>query len=172
MTQDADRTPDSRSRIEIFWLSGSLLLYGGVGLLIVAGMDRASTIPFPLPDFWYPNRVFWPFLAIVAIASGLGMLRHESQPTWQPGRPGRRFSSVVLYTRDGCHLCDDVRYLLRAYSRWIPAAIEVDIDDDPELQERFDTCVPVVEFDGKVRFRGRVDVTLLRRLIEGEPPIS
>ena len=78
----------------------------------------------------------------------------------------------MLYTRDGCHLCDDVRYLLRAYSLWIPAAIEVDIDDDPELQERFNTCVPVVEFDGKVRFRGRVDVTLLHRLIEGEPPIS
>ena len=41
----------------------------------------------------------------------------------------------------------------------------VDIDDDPALRERFDTCVPVVEIDGQVRFRGRVEPKLLRRII-------
>ena len=29
------------------------------------------------------------------------------------------------------------------------------------------TCVPVVAIDGKIRFRGRVDAVLLRRLIAG-----
>ena len=29
---------------------------------------------------------------------------------------------------------------------------------------------PVVEFDGKVRFRGRVSEALLQRLLEGTPP--
>jgi predicted thioredoxin/glutaredoxin len=41
----------------------------------------------------------------------------------------------------------------------------VDIDAEPELREKFNTCVPVVEIDGKVRFRGKVDPILLRRLI-------
>jgi hypothetical protein len=41
----------------------------------------------------------------------------------------------------------------------------VDIDADPKLLAGFDTCVPVVEIDGKVRFRGRVDPILLRRIL-------
>jgi hypothetical protein len=41
----------------------------------------------------------------------------------------------------------------------------VDIDMDSALREQFNECVPVVEIDGKVRFRGRVDPVLLRRII-------
>lgn len=48
--------------------------------------------------------------------------------------------------------------------------VEVDVDGDEELKEKFNTCVPVIEIDGKVRFRGIVDETLLRRLIEGSEP--
>ena len=44
-------------------------------------------------------------------------------------------------------------------------AQEVNIDEHPALREQFDTCVPVVEIDGKIRFRGRVDRRLLERLI-------
>ena len=32
--------------------------------------------------------------------------------------------------------------------------------------ERFNTCVPVVEIDGKIRFRGRVNKILLRRIVK------
>jgi hypothetical protein len=41
----------------------------------------------------------------------------------------------------------------------------VDIDADPRLRDRYDTCVPVVVIDGRERFRGRVDELLLRRLL-------
>ena len=41
----------------------------------------------------------------------------------------------------------------------------IDIDTDIDLTEKWDTCVPVVEIDGKIRFRGRVDPLLLKRLI-------
>lgn len=70
--------------------------------------------------------------------------------------------NVVLYTREGCHLCDDAHQLLSE------VGIEprlVDIDGDVELRKQFDTCVPVVEIDGKVRFRGHVDRVLLMRII-------
>ena len=69
---------------------------------------------------------------------------------------------VVLYTRQDCHLCDIAKETLMQYGQ-LPE--EVDIDGDPELRARFDCCVPVVEIDGKIRFRGHVDKRLLRRLL-------
>jgi glutaredoxin len=72
--------------------------------------------------------------------------------------------SVILYTREGCHLCDDAKALLCAHGLKVE---EVDIDADEQLKRQFDTCVPVVEIDGKIRFRGRVNEVLLRRLLAG-----
>lgn len=69
---------------------------------------------------------------------------------------------VTLYTRKGCHLCDDAQALLIAHG-FEPNC--VDVDEDATLVERFNECVPVVEIDGKIRFRGRVDPILLRRLL-------
>jgi glutaredoxin len=73
-----------------------------------------------------------------------------------------RTLNVVLYTRDGCHLCEEAQEVLSEFG--ISPTL-VDIDDDPKLRERFDMCVPVVEIDGQIRFRGRVEPTLLRRII-------
>jgi glutaredoxin len=70
--------------------------------------------------------------------------------------------NVVLYTRDGCHLCEEAQEVLSEFG--ISPTI-VDIDADPNLRERFDECVPVVEIDGQIRFRGRVEPTLLRRIV-------
>jgi glutaredoxin len=70
--------------------------------------------------------------------------------------------TVVLYTRAGCHLCDDAYALLVAHGL---EPISIDVDADPTLRERFNECVPVVEIDGKIRFRGHVDPVLLRRVI-------
>lgn len=69
---------------------------------------------------------------------------------------------VVLYTRVGCHLCDDAKELLLEHGLTVES---VDIDTDPALRERFDTWVPVVEIDGLVRFKGRVEPVLLRRIL-------
>ena len=70
--------------------------------------------------------------------------------------------NVILYTRTGCHLCDDAHRLLLAY-KLQPQV--VDIDANPDLRQQFNTCVPVVEIDGKIRFRGRVNEVLLRRIV-------
>ena len=70
--------------------------------------------------------------------------------------------NVVIYTRDGCHLCEDAHALLRA-NGCEPRLVDVDADE--ALRERFNECVPVVEIDGKIRFRGRVDPLLLKRLL-------
>jgi len=69
---------------------------------------------------------------------------------------------VVLYTRHGCHLCDQARQLLVQHGLIVKA---VDIDQDPSLVDRYNECVPVVLIDGRERFRGRINQLLLRRLI-------
>jgi glutaredoxin len=70
---------------------------------------------------------------------------------------------VIVFTRHGCHLCDDAKQLLIRYGF---APEEVDIDQDPTLQAKYDKCVPVVEIDGVERFRGQVNEVLLRRLVD------
>lgn len=70
--------------------------------------------------------------------------------------------SVTLYTRTGCCLCDQAKALLLRHGL---TPEEIDVDQRPELLSEFSDCVPVVLFDGKVRFRGRVDEMLLRRLL-------
>ncbi len=70
--------------------------------------------------------------------------------------------SVTLFTRRGCHLCDDAAALLVKHGL---TPLEVDIDTDPELRKRYNECVPVVVIDGRERFRGRVNEVLLRRLL-------
>lgn len=74
------------------------------------------------------------------------------------------FSSVLLYTRRGCHLCDDAKAVLMRHGL---APQEIDIDEDSALVERYGHWVPVVVIDGRERFRGRVDEVLLRRLLDG-----
>lgn len=71
-------------------------------------------------------------------------------------------ATVILYTREGCHLCDDAQALLRDHGLE-PELI--DIDQNPELRERYNVCVPVVVIDGQERFRGRIDPRLLKRLL-------
>jgi glutaredoxin len=72
---------------------------------------------------------------------------------------------VILYTRKQCHLCDQALQTLGEHGL-IPSLL--DIDSDEQLRNQFDTCVPVVEINGQIRFRGRVDPMLLRRIMRSE----
>lgn len=71
-------------------------------------------------------------------------------------------STVILYTRQGCHLCEDAKAVLVRHGLSVE---EVDIDRDPDLTARYNECIPVVVIDGVERFRGRVNDVLLRRLL-------
>ena len=73
---------------------------------------------------------------------------------------------VVLYTRQGCHLCDVAAEVLTQHGLEFESVdIDTDTRAEPELRARYNECVPVVVIDGKVRFRGRIDELLLRRLL-------
>jgi glutaredoxin len=77
--------------------------------------------------------------------------------------------SVTVYTRAQCCCCHKALDLLREYQGRHGFAIEeVDVDSDPELVAKYGLSVPVVAFDGKVRFKGVVNPVLLDRLIAAE----
>ncbi len=52
---------------------------------------------------------------------------------------------ITLYSRPGCHLCDDAREVLLRVGE--PFA-EVDIERDDELHRRYLERIPVVAVDG------------------------
>ena len=72
--------------------------------------------------------------------------------------------NVTLYTRKGCHLCE-VAYQTLVEHGLEPQLVDIDTSADESLRAEFDTCLPVVEIDGKIRFRGRVEPLLLKRLL-------
>ncbi len=62
---------------------------------------------------------------------------------------------VVLYTKDGCHLCE--RVLTELLKLRDEQSFEISIKDittDSQLFERYKNIIPVVEVDGKIRLAG------------------
>jgi glutaredoxin len=77
--------------------------------------------------------------------------------------------TFTVYTRAQCCCCHKALDLLRDQQRRFGFVLqEVDIDADPALVEQYDTQVPVVAVNGKVRFRGVVNPALLDRLLRAE----
>jgi glutaredoxin len=72
-------------------------------------------------------------------------------------------TTVVLYTRVGCHLCEEAERTLRREQAATPFELElVDVDRDPRLVRRYGVRVPVVAVDGEELFEYEVPVDLLR----------
>ncbi|MDZ5622694.1 glutaredoxin family protein [Nocardioides bizhenqiangii] len=79
--------------------------------------------------------------------------------------PGAR---VTLYSRPGCHLCDDARAVITAVCAELGEEyVEISIDDDPALQSRFAEEIPVTFVDGRQHDFWRVDPARLRRALAG-----
>jgi glutaredoxin len=59
-------------------------------------------------------------------------------------------TTVVLYSREGCCLCDDARELLvRASERHRFVLLERDIESDEALHRAYLERIPVIEIDGE-----------------------
>ena len=73
---------------------------------------------------------------------------------------------IIMYTRHGCHLCDEAWEHLRQQQPSYHFRLEKqDVDADPALVELYGEWVPVVIVNNKVRFRGGVNPVLLKRLL-------
>jgi Glutaredoxin and related proteins len=71
-----------------------------------------------------------------------------------------------MYTRAGCHLCDDALQVVSEVCTAQGADFElVDIDADPALRERYGEQVPVVTVDGNTVGFWRIDAEVLRQAL-------
>jgi glutaredoxin len=70
---------------------------------------------------------------------------------------------VVLYTREGCSLCEKAKAAILAVRREVQFQFrEVDIGWSGDLYEDHKHDIPVVEIDGRRAFKHRVDAAALR----------
>lgn len=68
-----------------------------------------------------------------------------------------RKTPVTLYTRPGCHLCDEAKQvMLAARCEALYTLREIDIDSDPELTRRYGWDIPVIFINGVETFRHRL----------------
>ncbi len=64
---------------------------------------------------------------------------------------------VIIYSRPGCHLCDEAKEAIRGANCAAAFTLEeVNIESDPELLGRYKDDIPVITFDGVEAFRHRM----------------
>ena len=73
--------------------------------------------------------------------------------------------TLTIYSRPGCHLCDDMKAVVK---RVVPeiddgaAITEVDISTDPALEALYGLEIPVLLIDGKKAAKYRVTEDALK----------
>jgi glutaredoxin len=78
-------------------------------------------------------------------------------------------TTVTLYTKSDCHLCDEARAVLENVRSDHPFDFEqIDISRDRALRKRYGVRIPVVAVDGVEVFEHRVDDRRLRSLLDGD----
>ena len=76
-------------------------------------------------------------------------------------------SLVTLYSKPGCHLCEDALRVLQRVQKLQPFALEeVNIQDDPALLAEYGEQIPVVTLNGTFLFEYEVDESRLRQLLK------
>jgi hypothetical protein len=76
---------------------------------------------------------------------------------------------VTIYSRPGCHLCDEMKAVVTRVSRTVPLALtEHDITGDPELEARYGLEIPVLIINGRKTAKYRVTEAELLRILAAE----
>ncbi len=74
---------------------------------------------------------------------------------------------VTLYSRPGCHLCEEAKEQMAPLLRKFEARLrEVNIDEDVLLRERYTNDVPVVFLGSRKVAKHRVNLERFRRQLE------
>ena len=79
---------------------------------------------------------------------------------------------VIIYTRPGCHLCDEAKQTIEAAKCPEEYTLEeINIESDSELLRRYQYDIPVIMVDGAEAFRHRLTAEEFRaRLKSGGKP--
>lgn len=73
----------------------------------------------------------------------------------------------MLFSRPGCHLCDEMKAAIDLVARDTPLSVEVvDISGRADLEAAYGLEIPVLLIDGRKAAKVRVSVDELRRKLE------
>jgi glutaredoxin len=76
--------------------------------------------------------------------------------------------TLTLYSRPGCHLCEEMKVVVRRVVDGMTPRIaveEIDISTDPALEARYGLEIPVLVVDGRKAAKYRVSEEELTRLL-------
>jgi len=83
-------------------------------------------------------------------------------------------AQVVIYSRPGCHLCEEAKGVIEAaHCADKYTLAEINIESDPDLLRRYQYDIPVITINGVEAFRHRLTSGAFReRLRAGASPPS
>jgi glutaredoxin len=93
----------------------------------------------------------------------------ELAPRRTADPPARTHSGpdVTLYSKAGCHLCDEAKAAIAPLLREFRATLrEIDIEGDATLMQRFDCDIPVIYIGRKKAAKHRVNLEQFRRQLQ------
>lgn len=91
------------------------------------------------------------------------MTQHEEDARLAAAGP----RDVTLYTRPGCHLCEDAKGAMAPVLREFGAPLrEVNIEGDAVLEDRYGVDIPVIFLGARKVAKHRVDAAQFRRQLQ------
>jgi glutaredoxin len=132
---------------------------------ILAAFDRPGARVLSLADFGEPSAASHVMAQLVE----RGWLRATEKPdTYARTEDGRLQLAgprdVTLYSRPGCHLCEEAKTQLAPLLKEFGARLtEINIDEDAELRARYDFDVPVIFLAARKAAKHRIDLVQFRR---------
>jgi glutaredoxin len=76
--------------------------------------------------------------------------------------------ALTIYSRPGCHLCDEMKAVVKRVAQSIPLQLEeIDISTSRELEDRYGLEIPVLLVEGKKAAKYRLREEELRRILAG-----
>jgi len=74
---------------------------------------------------------------------------------------------IEIYTRPGCHLCDDAKEVIERVRRRYPFTLTItNIETDSALETAYGTEIPVITINGNKAFKYRVDELEFERKVK------
>ena len=132
---------------------------------ILAAFNRHGARALSLADLGVPSATS----DVVAQLVERGWLRATEKPdTYARTEDGRLqlagLRDVTLYSRPGCHLCEEAKTQIAPLLREFGARLtEINIDEDAQLRARYDFDVPVIFVGLRKAAKHRVDLVQFRR---------
>jgi glutaredoxin len=75
---------------------------------------------------------------------------------------------LTLYSKPGCHLCDEMKEVIDTVAARIPLTMDViDVSTDQALTDRYGLEIPVLLIDGKKAAKYRVTERELEEKLRG-----